>query len=283
MDQSASRLESVHFQCQILKLVSQVSWSLWLLVKPLLHYWDVQQVKSLVCFINTENIQLFHVTDSGGYQAGNSVDRATGELPNELKDAQYFLDSYKDVFNGELGCLAGAERLEVNPEVVPVKMPLRKVPISVQNRLEEEIRRLETLGVIEKITEPTDWVSGLVVAEKKNGKLRICIDPKPLNKALRRRTYPMPTMEDVLPRLNKAKVFTVCDVKNGFWHVQLEEQSSVLTTFATPYGRYKWNRLPFGVAPAPELFQQKMDECILTYPVLQESWTIFLSGEKERL
>ena len=121
--------------------------------------------------------QLFHVTDSGGYQAGNPVDRATGELPNELKDAQCFLDSYKNVFNGELGCLAGAERLEVNPEVVPVKMPLRKVPISVQNRLEEEIRRLETLGVIEKITEPTDWVSGLVVAEKKMGNSGFALIP----------------------------------------------------------------------------------------------------------
>ena len=203
--------------------------------------------------VNTENIQMFHVADSGGYLAGNPVDRATGELPNELKDAQYFLDSYKDVFNGELGCLAGTERLEVNPEVVPVKMPLRKVPISVQNRLEEEIRRLETLGVIEKITEPTDWVSGLVVAEKKNGKLRICIDPKPLNKALRRRTYPMPTMEDVLPRLNKAKVFTVCDVKNGFWHVQLEEQSSVPTCSVTSRIRFdrriEWKIVQCGPLP----------------------------------
>ena len=73
----------------------------------------------------------------------------------------------------------------------------------------------------------------------------------------------MPTMEDTLSRLNQAKVFTVCDVKNGFWQFRLDEPSSVLTTFATPYGRSKWNRLPFGVCPAPELFQRKLDECIL--------------------
>ena len=54
----------------------------------------------------------------------------------------------------------------------------------------------------------------------------------------------MPTMEDILPRLTKAKFFTVCDVKNGCWHVQLDESSSLLTTFSTPYGRFKWTRLP---------------------------------------
>ena len=168
-----------------------------------------------------------------------------------------------DVFDGELGCLPGVEHLEVNTSIQPVKMPLRKVPLAVQERLEEEISRLEAMGVIEKISQPTDWVFGMVVAEKRNGKLRLCIDPKPLNKALRRSSYPIPTMQDTLSHLNQAKVSTVCDVKNGFWHIRPDKPSSVLTTFATPYGRYKWNRLPFGVCPAPELFQRKLDECIL--------------------
>ena len=76
----------------------------------------------------------------------------------------------------------------------------------------------------------------------------------------------MLTMEDILPRLSKAKVFTVCDVKNGFWHVQLEEASSLLTTFSTPYGRFKWNRLPFGLSSAPEIFQRNLDQCIQGLP-----------------
>ena len=137
--------------------------------------------------------------------------------------------------------------------------------MSVQDKL-GEITRLQELGVIEKVEQPTDWVSGLVVAAKKNGSLRICIDPQPLNKALRRSTYPTPTMEDVLPRLSNARIFTVCDIKNGFWHVELDEASSLLTTFATPLGRYRWKRLPFGVSPAPEIFQRKLDECIHDLP-----------------
>ena len=76
-------------------------------------------------------------------------------------------------------------------------MALRRVPVAVRDRLEEELVRLEELDVISKVSEPTDWVSGLVLAEKKEGSLRVCIDPKPLNKALKRPIYPLPTMEDV--------------------------------------------------------------------------------------
>lgn len=74
----------------------------------------------------------------------------------------------------------------------------------------------------------------MVVATKRNGKIRLCIDPKPLNKALKRSYYPLPVTDDLLPKLTKARVFIVVDAKNGFWHVQLDEQSSCLTTFGTP-------------------------------------------------
>ena len=132
--------------------------------------------------IHTENIQLNRVDTS-----------ATTPSMNESCSVQDLLKEYHDVFDGELGCLPGVEHLEVNTSIQPVKMPLRKVPLAVQERLEEEISRLEAMGVIEKISQPTDWVSGMVVAEKRNGKLRLCIDPKPLNKALCRSSYPMPT------------------------------------------------------------------------------------------
>ena len=94
------------------------------------------------------------------------------------------------------------------------------------------------------------------------GKLRICIDPQDLNRALLRAHYPLPTIEDVATRLYKAKVFSVLDAKNGFWQVQLDKPSSLLTTFNTPFGRYRWLRLPFGIKTAPEEYQLRIHESL---------------------
>ena len=65
----------------------------------------------------------------------------------------------------------------------------------------------------------------MVVVRKSNGKLQICIDPKDLNKVIQRSHYPIPTLDEILPDLREAKVFSVLEVRNGFWHVELEEGS----------------------------------------------------------
>lgn len=119
---------------------------------------------------------------------------------------------------------------------------------------------MEESGVIEKVTEPTDWVNSLVVVEKPNGKLRVCIDPKELNKAIKRPHYPMPTLEDVLSKMSGAKYFSKLDARSGYWQLRLSEDSSYLTTFNTPFGRYRFQRLPFGIICAQDVFQRKMDE-----------------------
>ena len=102
----------------------------------------------------------------------------------------------------------------------------------------------------------------MVVVIKNSKIVRLCIDPKPLNNCLMRNNYPIPTIEDILPDLTEAKVFTVVDAKNGFWHVELDEESSYLTTCGTPWGRFRWLRMPFGISPAPEEFQRRLDEAL---------------------
>ncbi|KAK3740433.1 hypothetical protein QZH41_004601 [Actinostola sp. cb2023] len=84
----------------------------------------------------------------------------------------------------------------------------------------------------------------------------------PLNRALKRNHYPLPVMDDLLPQPTNAKVFSVVDAKNGFWQVQLDEESSYLTTFGTPWGRYRWTRMPFGISPAPEEFQRRLEHAV---------------------
>ena len=117
---------------------------------------------------------------------------------------------------------------------------------------------MEADGIIAKVTEPTPWVSSMVVVREKNGDVRICIDPRDLNKAVKRCHYPMPTMEEIMARLPGAKTFSVLDAKSGFWQVSQSEKSCKLTTFNTPFGRYFWKRMPFGIKSAPEVWQKKV-------------------------
>lgn len=74
----------------------------------------------------------------------------------------------------------------------------------------------------------------IVVATRRNGKIRLCIDPKPLNKALEKNRYPVPLLDDLLAQLTNEKVFSVADDKSAFWHVQRDDESNMLTTFGTP-------------------------------------------------
>jgi hypothetical protein len=161
----------------------------------------------------------------------------------------------------ELESLEGQYEIEIDPTVKPVIHPPRRVPIALRDRLKKEINRLEEDDIITRVETATPWVNSIVVVERPN-KTRICLDPKDLNLAIKRRHYPMPTIEEILPDLHNAKVFSVLDAKNGFWHVELSEESSLQTTFNTPFGRYRWKRMPFGLKSSPEEYQRRQDQTL---------------------
>ncbi|KAL8597750.1 hypothetical protein ACOMHN_001709 [Nucella lapillus] len=172
------------------------------------------------------------------------------------------LSNYADVFSGDQGSLPGIAHFQVDETVTPVIAPSCRIPHAMKKKVKTELEKLTEADVITPVDEPTSWCSRMVVATKKSGNLRICIDPRPLNKALRREHYPLPVMEDTLPKLTGAKVFSKLDLSNAYWHVHLDEESSRLTTFQTPYGRYRWKRLPFGTSVSSELFQKRLDQAL---------------------
>ena len=163
---------------------------------------------------------------------------------------------FKDVFEG-LGCLKTPYRIKVDPSVRPTICPPRNQPVALKSRIKEELDRMEQTKVIKKVEEPTDWVNAMVVVEKPcTKKLRICLDPRPLNKAILREHYQLPTLEDISTRLTGAKVFSKLDASHGYWQVPLDEESQLLTTFNSPFGRYCYTRMPFGIKSAQEIFQK---------------------------
>ena len=99
-----------------------------------------------------------------------------------------------------------------------------------------------------------------MVGVAKSGKIRICLDPKDLNKAIKRPKYQMPTLDETLPKLGKAKVFSSLYAKEGFYQIKLDDDSSKLTTFWTPFGRYRYLRMPFGICSAREEFESTLHE-----------------------
>jgi transposase InsO family protein len=167
------------------------------------------------------------------------------------------IDKYPEL-KTTTGMLPGTYTLKIDPTVKPVVHGPRRQPKALADKVVEKLKEMEKEGHIITVTEPTDWVSSMVTVVK-NGKIRIVSDPKDLNKAIRREHYPIPTVEEVVASLAGTTVFSVIDAKAGFMQIKLDYESSLLTTFNTPIGRFRWLRLPFGIKSAPEIYQRIMD------------------------
>lgn len=172
------------------------------------------------------------------------------------------LSKYKQLFEG-MGLLKiKPVKITLKDNARPVVHAARKIPFAIKDDLKSELNNLEKLNIIKKVTEPTDWVNSLVIVRKSNGKLRFCIDPSDLNNNIAREYFQIPTLDDIMSNLNGAKYFSVLDASNGFWQMPIDESSSKLCTFNTPFGRYRFLRLPFGLSCAPEIFQRQMVQFI---------------------
>ena len=172
------------------------------------------------------------------------------------------LKCYSNVFRPGRGIPLGTPmQIELDPNVRPVHAQVRRVPVAKLDRVNEELQRRSNEGIIKPVTQPTNWLLNIPVKEKPNGKLRICIDPsQTINRAIRRPKYAIPTIEEKLPLLTNAKVFTIVDVSEAFHTVELDEESSLLTMFQGPSGRYCYTRMPFGIASGPEEYQRRKHE-----------------------
>ena len=93
-------------------------------------------------------------------------------------------------------------------------------------------------------------------------RIRICVDLTKLNESVLRERHPIPSVEHILAQLGEAKVFSKLDANSGFWQIALQKESALLTTFITPFGRFCFNRLPFGITSAPEYFQKRISELL---------------------
>ena len=179
-------------------------------------------------------------------------------IHNMQTSTEDILKHYSDVIGDEIGCLPDKYEIKIDSSVTPVVHPPRPVPAPIRDQVRRELEHLENSDIIVKVDEPTEWVSSMVCVRKKDGRVRICIDPSDLNKAVLREHFPMNSIDDVATRLHGSKYFSKLDASSGYYQIPLTGKSSRLTTFNTPFGRYCYKRLPMGIRCASEVFQREM-------------------------
>ena len=169
---------------------------------------------------------------------------------------------FPKVFEG-LGTMPGKFSINLKRDIEPVRLNSpRPIAAGLREKAKTEIDKMLADNVIEPVEEPTDWCSGLTIAPKKSGKIRMCVDLTNLNKCVKREVYPLPRISDMLSDLKEGVMFSKLDANSGFWQVKLDPKSKLLTTFVTPWGRFCFKRMPFGISSAPEYFQRAMEKIL---------------------
>ena len=149
-----------------------------------------------------------------------------------------------------------------------VKTP-RAVPFAYRDKLKAELETLQEQGIITPVTYPTEWCAPIVVTPKKESdSIRMCVDLSHLNRYVKRERYHSATPAQAVADITaeKANVFTKIDAKKGYHQCPLDESSQDLTTFITPFGRFKFLRAPYGIASISEHYNRRMDEAFAGLP-----------------
>lgn len=181
---------------------------------------------------------------------------------NKNMQCHDIINKYIQIFDtNKIGCIKGIEYDIKLKEGAQGKVePCRGVPIALHKPLKIELDRMVQMGIIDKVTEPTDYVSNVVIVKKPDGKLKICMDPGNLNNCIKREHFKLPTFEEVSSKMTGASIFSKIDATAAFFQIKLSEASSKLCVFNTPFGRYYFKRLPYGISSAPEIFHRHFKE-----------------------
>ena len=140
--------------------------------------------------------------------------------------------------------------------------PQQKWPIVKCDKLKAKLDQMEKDEIITQVIEPMDWVNSLACLWKPDGDLQVCLDPKDLNKVIKRTYHKIPTVEEVTHAFAGSKFFSKLNAKSAFWCIRLDKESSYLTTFSTIFGRYHYLVMPYSPIDSQDAFQAEMDQIL---------------------
>ena len=211
--------------------------------------------RKLTFFVVDTKIKAVPIIGIIGIQLLNLLQRT-----NELSTIESDIDTnFKDLFDGIGKIRCNPCDIKLKPDYEAVVVPCRRVAFGLIDPLKIELEKMLRDGIICKQTEPSEFVNPIVLVRKPDNTIRVCLDPQNLNSAIMREHFGMPTFEEITANMGRSEYFSVLDA-TGFWQIELSDEASKLTTFATPFGRYRFLRLPYGLSNAPEIFYRTFTE-----------------------
>ena len=187
--------------------------------------------------------------------------------PSYQKKLDDLLKQYEEIFRDELGkCKQIKAKLHVKPNTVPKFYCPRPIPLALKEKVEEDLNRLERLGVISKV-ETSEWATPTVPVRKPNGSVRLCGGYKvTINPYLNVNQYPLPRPEELFATLNNGQHFTKLDLSEAYLQIELDDDAKKYLVINTHKGLYRFNRLPYGIASTPAIFQQSIEQVLPKLP-----------------
>lgn len=154
-------------------------------------------------------------------------------------------------------------KLSIDPKVTPRKVAYLRIPVAMEEKVDQKILEMLHSDVIEPAIGPPEWISPMVVVPKGRNDIRICINMRFPNQAIQREHYPLPMIDTLLNKLRGSVYFSKLDITSAFHHIELHPDSRGITTFMTSRGLMRFKRLMFGINCAPEIFQRIMTEMLI--------------------
>ncbi len=234
------------------------------------------------------------IAEEQGIDQSLSVSKATisaDKYPGYRQcDLDSLLDSLKSHFSDTPGlCMAGTCKIELADGAAVVNLPPRQIPVGIRDAVKHELKKLLHDGII--VESISAWASPLVPVRKKDGSVIICIDFRQLNAVTPLRRYWLPSLTELLEQVGPNTCLSTLDLTAGFHQLAMDESSSELTTFVCPFGKFRYQRMPFGLKNAPAIFQfvvesvlKPVNDCCKNYVddviIYSSNWSDHLSHIK---
>lgn len=211
---------------------------------------------------NTGSILSYHTARELG------LIHITNTIATSPSTAAELVHKYDHLFHGIGKIKDHAVKLYIDKSISPVAQPHRRIPFHQHKKVEDELQRLQDLDIIEEVDGPTPLVSPIVVVPKPKNpeKIRICVDMRAPNTAIRQEHHITPTVDDIIAQLHRSTAFSKLDLNHGYHQIELAPESRYITTFSTHVGLRCYKRLSFGACSAAEIFQNAIGEILHNIP-----------------